>query len=213
MPPPLVRLRKLLAAVLAAAALIWLMTGLFLLRSPWGYSSPCCCSSGSGIALPPHRLLPEGCCSGGGVPVLPAAGACSGCWAYLGCQPGQPHCSRQLPQLWNSVLGHLLPQLESLFSSHLPLAAWGDYHLGTHPFRMDFPDLPDEWAAPSPLAQPLARAAAGQRLYCTAQFLCRCRLSPALRPARQRISTEKIAVLKNSFALPDGCCCGCSQPG
>lgn len=61
--PTPVRIRQLLVVVLAAAALIWLMTGLFAPLT-LGDTHRRAAVSGSGIALPPHRLLPEGCCSG-----------------------------------------------------------------------------------------------------------------------------------------------------
>lgn len=121
--PTPVRLRQLLAAVLAAAALIWLMTGLFapltlgiliaVLLSPAAESL--CRRTGCsrrvaavGVVFLFYLLLG----------LVLAAGLI---WAA---NRGTA-LLRQLPQLWNSVLGHLLPQLESLFSSRLPLAAWG----------------------------------------------------------------------------------------
>ena len=112
--PTPVRLRQLLAAVLAAATLIWLMTGLFapltlgiliaVLLSPAAESL--CRRTGCsrrvaavGVVFLFYLLLG----------LVVAAGLI---WAA---NRGTA-LLRQLPQLWNSVLGHLLPQLESLFS-------------------------------------------------------------------------------------------------
>ena len=173
--PTPVRLRQLLAAVLAAAALIWLMTGLFapltlgiliaVLLSPAAESL--CRRTGCsrrvaavGVVFLFYLLLG----------LVLAAGLI---WAA---NRGTPTASPALELSFGASAATAgVPFFIASSSGDL-----GDCHLGTHPFRMDFPDLRTGGSTGSPLDQPLACAAAGQRLYCTAQFLCRRRLSPAL---------------------------------
>ena len=209
--PTPVRLRQLLAAVLAAAALIWLMTGLFapltlgiliaVLLSPAAESL--CRRTGCsrrvaavGVVFLFYLLLG----------LVVAAGLI---WAA---NRGTT-LLRQLPQLWNSVLGHLLPQLESLFSSHLPLAAWGtatlEHTLSGWISRISgrVAALAARWLSRLPVLLLGSVFTVLLSFYAAADYPRLCAL------LQRRISPEKIAVLKNSFALPDGCCCGCSGPG
>lgn len=192
--PTPVRLRQLLAAVLAAAALIWLMTGLFapltlgiliaVLLSPAAESL--CRRTGCsrrvaavGVVFLFYLLLG----------LVVAAGLI---WAA---NRGTT-LLRQLPQLWNSVLGHLLPQLESLFSSHLPLAAWGtatlEHTLSGWISRISgrVAALAARWLSRLPALLLGSVFTVLLSFYAAADYPRLCAL------LRRRISPEKIAVLK-----------------
>ena len=108
---------------------------------------------------------------------------------------------RQLPQLWNSVLGHLLPQLESLFSSHLPLAAWGtatlEHTLSGWISRISgrVAALAARWLRRLPVLLLGSVFTILLSFYAAADYPRLCSL------LRRRISPEKIAVLKKTPSL------------